>query len=522
MIFKMKKIVYILSLLLVVVINSCKEPERIAGFEDAEQYSIYNYIMENKDDFSNFLSILEVGGIDKTLSAYNPDGTDYTLFLPDNKAVDAFIAQNNQFSSLTDILNNKEFSEAFSRYHVVNMGVHTNDFPFGAFPEPTLSEDYLTVSFIIETDTSYYKINNQAAVILPNIEVSNGYIHQIEIALQPITFTSYSWLKQNTDFSIFNDALELTGLESLVDINLKEDETLQPVTMLVESDAIYNENGVNSVADLATMISPDNSDYANSTNSLYNYIAYHVLTGSLFIDDFEGIATNYATHSEIPLNINGNGIDLLINKGKQVFDTIVYLGDTTFIDYIGFLYDESNIITQSGAIHVIDRIMIQQPPSRAIRTFEFWEETAISTFRNEPGTYLIEEAEALNYIKWSGADLFFVELGDQESTAWGNDYLEMNGDFVISYEIPKIIQGKYDVFLGAEAFNSNNALVEVFIDGKKIGGLVDLSNGGTSNNPFQRIELGAIDFKKYESHIVEIRPLIPGRFLWDYIRFEPI
>ncbi|NOR73801.1 MAG: hypothetical protein GQ525_01445, partial [Draconibacterium sp.] len=170
----------------------------------------------------------------------------------------------------------------------------------------------------------------------------------------------------------------------------------------------------------------------------------------------------------------------------------------------------------------IDRIMTQQPPSRAIRTYEFWEETAISTFRNEPGTYLIEDEDVLNYINWSGVDLFFVELGDQESTAWGNDYLEMDGDFVISYEIPKIIQGKYEVFLGAEAFNANNALIEVFIDGKKVSGLIDLSNGGTSNYPFQSIELGTIDFKKYESHLVEIRPLIPGRFLWDYIRFEPI
>ena len=26
---------------------------------------------------------------------------------------------------------------------------------------------------------------------------------------------------------------------------------------------------------------------------------------------------------------------------------------------------------------------------------------------------------------------------------------------------------------------------------------------------------------KYEEHLIEVRSLIPGRFLWDYIRFEP-
>ncbi|MCF6358123.1 MAG: fasciclin domain-containing protein [Draconibacterium sp.] len=519
----MKNIVYIFSLLLIVVFNSCKEPERIAGFEDAEEFSMYYYMLADEDKkFSDFMSILEVGGIDKTLSAYNPDGTDYTLFLPDNDAIKKFIDASDEFSSVKDMLDNKEYCEVFSRYHVVNMGIHTQDFPFGAFPEPTLSDDYLTVSFVIETDTSYYKINNQAAVTLPNIEVSNGFIHQIEIALEPITFTSFEWLEQKSDFSIFKEAIDLTGLQALVDFNVKEDVERQPVTMLVEPDVIYQENGVNSVDDLADLISPDDNDYTNLKNPLNNFIRYHILTGGLFIDDFEEKATNYATFSEIPLNINGVGLDILINKGKQVFDTIIYEGDTTFVDYIGFLYDESNVISQSGALHFIDRIMTQQTPSRAIKTYEFWEEPLFNEYRLNPGTYLIEDENSLQYIKWSGADLFFVDLGDQESSAWSNDYIQIDGDFIISYEIPKIIQGKYDVFLGAHAYDTNNALVEVFIDGKKVSGLVDLSKGGSANYPFQRIEIGAIDFKRYSTHLVEIKTLIPGRLLWDYIRFEPI
>lgn len=522
MIFNMKRIIYIVSLLSIVVAWSCKEPERVAGFEDAEQYSIYDYMVENKEKFSDFLHILEVGGIDKTLSAYNPDGTGYTLFLPSNTAIKKFIESTEGISSVNDIVNNKEFAAAFSRYHVVNMMVHTQDFPFGAFPEPTLSEDFLTVSFIIETDTSYYKINNQAAVILPNIEVSNGYIHEIEVALKPITFTSYNWLQQNSGYAIFREALELTGVKSMVDFNLKADENLTPVTLLVEPDFIYKSIGINNVTDLANYISPNNTDYTNITNPLYNFCTYHILTGGRFINDFEGNATNYTTLSEIPLNINGVGNDLLINKGKQVFETIISGADTTIIDYIKFFYDESNVTTQSGAIHFIDRVLTQVRPSRAINTYEFWEEPLINEYRRTPGTYLIEDEESLYNISWSGADLFFVELGDQQSSAWGNDYLEMDGDFRISYQIPRIVQGKYEVFLGAEAFNTRNALVEVYIDGKKVSGLVDLSRGGSSNNPFQRIKLGTIDFKKYESHVVEVRPLIPGRFLWDYIRFEPV
>jgi len=525
MIFKMKKAVYIIYLLAVVVaFNSCKEPERIAGFEDAEQYSIYNYITqsEDKDDYTDFLSILEVAGIDKTLSAYNPNGDDYTLFLPSNDAIDNFIKNVEGISSLDDILKNVEFASAFARFHVVNRGIHTQDFPFGAFPEPTLSEDYLTVSFIIETDTSYYKINNQAAVIYPNIEVSNGFIHLIETALEPITFTSYGWLQENSGFSIFKGALELTGVKKLVDYNVKDFENVSPVTMLVEPDKVFNENGINSVEDLARLISPKDNNYTSPTNPLFNFCTYHILTGGRYINDFEGSATNYTTLSEIPLNINGMGNDLLINKGKQVFNDTIFDGvDTTIVDWIGFLYDESNITSQTGAIHFVDQIIQQVSPSRAIQTFEFWEEPLLNEYRRENGTYLIEDEEALLYIKWKGADLSFIERGSENTGAWGNDWLEIIGDFRISYEIPKMVQGKYKVFLGADRFNVTNALVEVYIDGKKVSGLVDLSQGGTSNNPFQRIELGTIDFKKYETHKVEVIPLIPGRFAWDYIRFEP-
>ena len=62
--------------------------------------------------------------------------------------------------------------------------------------------------------------------------------------------------------------------------------------------------------------------------------------------------------------------------------------------------------------------------------------------------------------------------------AWGGDYLYMDGDFTITYEIPKIVQGIYTVYLRAETLDRDNALVEISVDGKKIGGLVDLSAGG--------------------------------------------
>jgi len=523
----MKKIIIICGLFAVILGNhSCQEPDGFeAGFEDIEETSIYSYLVENDSLYSLFLSILEKGGIAKTLSAYNPDGQGYTLFVPDNQAVMRFIEGSDKYSDTTDLFNDQEFVAELGRYHAVTNGISADDFPFGALPDYTFSGDYLIVSFIIEPDTSYYVINNQAPVIRPNIELSNGYIHIIKNLLEPITFTSYQWIDQNDGFSIFKDLIDATGLQEFVDINFREITVKsRPITLLVEPDSVFNKYNVHSLADLAALISPDSSNYTSPSNKLYNFAAYHILVGTMFLNDFiENEPTNYLTYSEIPLGINGRGLDITINKGKEVFDTLVVLGDTVLVDYVGFYYDESNIVTQSGAIHFIDHILKQHKPSRSIKNYHFWEDPLLSEYRqlNDPGEYLIKDTSWLDVITWTGPDLYLVMTGDPEgSGAWNGDYLVLDGDFTISYTFPKIIPGKYEAYLGAESFNSQNALVEVYIDGKQIGGLLNLASG--SGNPFAMLELGTVNFVKYEEHTFEIRSLIPGRLAWDYIRFEPI
>ena len=494
------------------------------GFKEMLKYSIFDFVVQNDqaEEFSSFLAIIKKGNLDKTLRAHNPNGENYTLFLPDNKAMDHFIKNSNRFNSLAELLENQEYVDILCRYHVVNRGIRSNDFPFGAFPEPTLSGDFLTVTFIIEPDTSYYKINNQAPVIYPDIETSNGYIHLISEVLQPITFTTYQWIEQNPGYAIFKQAVDETGFRETINLNLKEKENEEelPITLLLEHDSVFNKHGIFTFEDLTLKISPNDNNYSSPLNPLYNFVGYHILSGNLFMNDFEGRATNYSTYSEVPLNINGLGIDIAINKGKEVFDTMGVQNDTTLIDFIGFYYDISNVITQSGAIHFINHVMTVKTPSIADKYFDFWEEPLLNKYRNEVGSYFIEDTASLSRIKWTGADLFFIKEEEDSQNAWGNDFLQITGNFKISYRIPKIVQGKYNAFLGAHSYYKSNALVEVAIDGKKVGGLIDLSYGGSNDYPFQGIKLGTVEFIKYSEHTVEITSLIPGRFLWDYIGFN--
>jgi uncharacterized surface protein with fasciclin (FAS1) repeats len=504
---------------------SCTHDSAIdPGFKELEKYTIYDYVVTNEKDYSSFLQILKASGMDKTLSAYNPGGktkgVDYTLFLPDNAAVDEFIRENNQYASLEDLLNDQSFVNVLAKYHILNGGVASNEFPFGTFNQPTLSNDFLNVNFDIHTDTTFYSINNQARIIKANIEANNGYIQVIGSMLKPITLNSYGWLKKNSAYSLFTAAMEATGIDKIINVNMKEEgQTLQPFTVLVEADSIFHKRNVNNFDDLVKMISPERTDYTNSTNPLNIFVGYHLLTGSHFLDDIAKNNTNYNNFADIPLKINGKGMEIVINKNPN-YIFIDEKNDTT--DYIGLYYDASNVNTQSGPIHFINQILMPRIPTRAEENFEFYDEPYLAEYRRIGGKYIIENPSLLNNVTWTGAKLSYVKSMDVNETSWSKDYLQIEGDFTITYNVPKIIQGKYDVYLQADGYNVANALVEVYIDGNKLGGLIDLTKGGNANSPFYAYKLGSVDFKKYSSHAVQIRTLIPGRLKWDLIRFSPI
>ncbi|MDD4426161.1 MAG: hypothetical protein PHS40_09575, partial [Mariniphaga sp.] len=64
----MRKLKFLLYFLIIFAVISCDKEERIAGFEDAEDTSIYDSIVENEEQYSSFLAMLEKGNLDKTLS----------------------------------------------------------------------------------------------------------------------------------------------------------------------------------------------------------------------------------------------------------------------------------------------------------------------------------------------------------------------------------------------------------------------------------------------------------------------
>jgi hypothetical protein len=220
------------------------------------------------------------------------------------------------------------------------------------------------------------------------------------------------------------------------------------------------------------------------------------------------------------------GLFCVINKGSTVFDTIVQGNDTSIINYIGFDYDASNKVTLSGSINIIDQVLKQVKPRRIGVQFKFRDgEPLLQKLNSSAGTHLIEDTTVLRTLKWTGSEMYYV-TGESwaNGQSWDGDYLMMGWtgrDFTLTYTTPKIIAGKYDVLLRADASNINNAFVQFYIDGVNMGGgPINLTTGAVSWDAFNPKNLGNINFIAYEQHVIQIKSLIPGIFKLDAIIFD--
>ncbi len=509
-----------LSLITLFIIMSCERELEPVSFID-ESYIAISKFIENNDEFSMFWEVLVYGNLDITLSAYNPFGNDgYTVFVPTNAAFERFINHSPEYNSFEDLLADEFFVSLLGRYHIVNKEINTNDFPYGALPDTTASGDLLTIGFSSDLDTSFYKINNVAPVIVPNLELSNGTIHVINEVLEPVAYSSFDWLKKNGDNNIIVQALELTKLNDTLGV-YRNSSTGNLVnnyyTLLVEPDSLFFSKGIFTIDDLINRYSTPGLDYDDPENIFYQFVAYHILEGSYFLDEFDG-SRNYNTYAFIPISIS-QALDIRINYGEDTITLEINDGDTTAITYRRLDYYASNILSKNGAIHRLRDILELKTPSRSTRTFQFYEENDINALKKIRAVHPFVDSDAFEYFHWTGPEeILYVKAHDTDK-ANNDDYIEIKGNFTIEYTIPKVLPGRWEMIIQADANSNQNANIWVYVDGKKLGSSFDLTKGG---DPYKKFLIGTVEFLNYSEHTITVSSLIPGTLKWDYLRFEPV
>ena len=218
------KSVVSMSVLILLTVTGCRKYDiKLTTTEDA---NIVDYMRKTPEQYSEFVRILERTNISSYLNAYGA----YTLFAPNNDAIKAYVQEAGKASVEemdTAVLRN------MVRLHLIQDTISTSSFTDGKLSSPTMFGQFLITGV---NDAGATVINRQSIVVRPNLLTSNGYIHQIDKVLQPAKLTTAQILEQNTQFSIFTQALKATGLFDSFNIANNSDTTRKWLTVLSESD----------------------------------------------------------------------------------------------------------------------------------------------------------------------------------------------------------------------------------------------------------------------------------------------
>lgn len=346
----------IILIILLTVIISCNTDRDEANWVDGDNLTISQYLEKNREEYSKFYRLLVGGKMLNTLYAYNPYGDNYTLFLPTDEAIDNFIARNQDYGNFEELENDTGFIKMLTRYHTLNRKVRTDEFPDGALNDLTLTGDRLVTGFHTIGNNQLIEVNNSATIIKPDIKMTNGYIHVISEVLQRAQISGYDWLQNNNDYSILAQAVKLSGIKSRLWWN--------KYTVFAEHDSIYHRNGINNVEDLIERIATPGMPVTNKNNSFYLFAAFHFVGGEFYLNDLYWGNKQYTTLAGKPLIIT-TGQEIKINPGVDIYKIILSgKGDTTAIDYISPIWENCNIITNTGPVHSISDMLFYEPLPR--------------------------------------------------------------------------------------------------------------------------------------------------------------
>ena len=97
------------------------------------------------------------------------------------------------------------------------------------------------------------------------------------------------------------------------------------------------------------------------SKTIYDFTAYHILRGDLYLNDLYWGKEGYRTLISESVIID-NGIEIKINPGVDIFGTrITESGHTIYIDYIRLIMEKSNINTTTGPVHSITDLLSWEP-----------------------------------------------------------------------------------------------------------------------------------------------------------------
>ncbi len=350
--------------------TSCSDEPDSQYFYTFTGEMLSDYI-SNREQYSDFKTIVERADMMDLLSTYGR----YTCFLPDNKAVEAYL-QKRGLSSVDDL--SVADCDTIARTHLVQNMYSTFEMNLDFLPTYNMQGRYLaTKAAVDEKGNAVIQIEGTAHIIFSdtlengqivhqNDSVENGIVQPVNMVIEKSNCYIADILRDNKNLSLFHEALVATGvnreIEKIEDVTYSKnqpkykyrshthsevawvpDKKKYGFTAFVEPDSIYRnyfENGLNgqpidtskgdlyALYDLACKLYdptfPEDVDkpghsfdnLTDSVNPLKRFVQYHIMNRYV-------PGTQKLTSMEIEEHSGPFGFDVNLVNPTEWFTTLL-------------------------------------------------------------------------------------------------------------------------------------------------------------------------------------------------------
>ena len=434
---------YSLMVLVLLFLTQCKPEE----FTERTNYQLLigEYLQEHPDQFSTFYEVLEKSGTLSFLRAYGA----YTVFAPTNDAFEAYFQLKNK-SGVDDFT--KEELKDLVRYHTIADTIATTMFIDGKLQSPTMYGQYLTSRVNFEDGNAVYKMNKYAELDIKDLRLLNGVFHSVKSVMDPITKTIAEQIEENSDYSIFSEALKATGFYDTLNIRVeKGDPDPRWFTTIVIPNSAYEKDSIYSFNDLKAKYS-DTGNPMDPLDSLNLYVAYHCIDNRLnYVADLQSSASHVTMAPLEVITIRTVGTSVRINE--DYFDGEWETG-----------YEIDRVNSDNTANNGVFHVMFSDFDIKVRLPFPiYWEPTDQLEIRKMPGVYgkigsiIPFEIGQFEDISWEGGTpndfRYICEQGSPNSIYPFvlHDYFAIYFRPTIvrwvEFKTPIIVKGKYKIWI---------------------------------------------------------------------------
>lgn len=503
-----KNVWRISSLLIVsIIVWSCEDDKEGSMYQIFEDNPAAAYLAE-QEEFSEWVSIMKYANL---YNALNYASEDFTLFVPNNDAMQRFYASKG-VEGIADL--GVEYAKALVLQHTVEDSIQVDNF-LRKTEVTSLADSKITIS-IDTVNAGGVLLNGNVRIYEMGVHTFNAILYYVSDVMTPLVETVYDRVALDSRYSIMKDAIDVTGWNDILSTVTDTVSELGIVTvnrhyytLLVPSNEAFAKSGISDLASLKQVLGAD-ENVKDSTNALFQYVAYHVLKGEYRyaeLTSFLGTDTTRIWSTMAP---------------NQVF-TVTVDSATTELFHINLVADKATFVTsacdiaaKNGFLHEIDAYLPVWEPEQSTIVWDLGDYVEVKNMVASAGiTYQPAIADTEDKVNISKATCYVAELsasGTSNNSLSGITYITCKDggrwdecvfhDRVafnvghmgsVAMRTPTIIRGKYKVEVSM-VYTSDMAFMRKMTDGN--GGMMRMTiDGGNMRNvsPYTTITKNAPD-----------------------------